>query len=466
MESHVSKLKEITGGRMNKCFLIEIDNKLYFMKETTKHCNNSKIFVKESESLKMLNEMGFRVPKVIDVNENRLVLEYIDFTKQIHNESWVELAKILSRLHSYSNDNDQFGYPSDSFLGFIELNNKFRSNWSDFFKEQRWKPMFDMMLSYDENLLSLWVIGIKVLDIIDNIFGDLKIISSLLHGDMNPGNWSIENATKQVVLYDCFCFYGHNWYDIAALVCWKNLPNDFYKVYNELVSDDMKINLNHPLFLLYKAYIYLSGYFLDRNVVLIKRCEKLCNKLINLYPKIYPSLANPICENTDILLVQCGSYNPLHENHMRNLSIVNNYFLNQTPSIKTHCLLIPSSQSRIKQKVHNQPTFSFSQRINFINDAVKHCNFPCSIDLCQLFGESLIQHLSFSYPFAKIIFACGADTYSYNRRHIPKQFQLVVISRNDYHISDKDLVRGDILLSNEEETTMSSTQIRKMLFTN
>jgi protein-ribulosamine 3-kinase len=461
MEFHVTKLKEITGGRMNKCHLIEIDNKLYFMKETTKHCNKSEIFVRESESLRILNELGVRVPKVIDVKDNYLILEYIEFSNQLQNESWVELAKLLSRLHSISNN--LFGFHTDSFLGFIGLNNCYQLNWSDFFKSQRWKPIFDMLLSFDENLLHLWVIGLKVFDIMDKIFENIKIRPSLLHGDMNPGNWSIEKFTNQVVLYDSFCFYGHNWYDVAALICWKKLPNDFFRVYNETVPDELKIDLNHPAFLLYKAYIYLSGYFLDRNVVLIKRCEKLCNKLINLYPRIYPTLAQPLPQNTGYLLVQCGSYNPIHENHLRNLSIVRN-FVNQTQITQSHCLLIPAAQSRIKQKVHNEPTFSFSQRINFIKDAVKHCSFPCSIDLCQLFGESLIHHLSFSYPFTKIVFVCGADTYSYNRRHIPKQFQFVVVSRNNYHISDKDLVRGDILLSNDGETTMSSTQIRKMLF--
>lgn len=460
MEYPIFKIESINGGRMNKCFLIQQSNKNYFMKEHSdfveNNCpNKNELFLRESESLKYLSNLGFKVPKVIRVDNHCLILEFLDFIKNINSLHYVKLARVLASLHSVSND--RFGFQNDSFLGFISLKNQWTTDWTVFFTEQRWKPMFDLLLSTDQKLLPLWVLGMKVNDLIKSIFSDLKVTPSLLHGDMNPGNWSIDQTTNQVVLFDAFCYYGHNWYDIAALVCWKNLGHDFILTYNSLVTKNLEINFDHPCFILYKAYIYLSGYFLEKNKSLLRRCEKLCKKLINLYPTIYPTLAPKIHKDTKFLLVQCGSFNPLHENHLRNLKLAAPVYND------AQCVIIPASDSRIKQKCKNL-LFDFSQRVQFIKDAITSFPFEVYIDLSQLFGPQLIQHLSQCMPGVTIVMVCGADTYLYNRRHIPHHISFVVIERNHYAFDEKQLHKNDILISNDGETTISSTAIRSFWF--
>lgn len=480
-------ISKVEGGRMNECFVVtmnennETDNNKYFLKikklsqsnqfkQWNRYCENFKeIFDKEKQSLLFLKKLGFRVPKVVDSGSDFLLLEYIKFANSLN---FSLFATTLSKLHNISYDS--FGFYSSTFLGEMKLVNDFESDWSSFFKSKRWKPIFDKLLEIDKDIFENyenWVIGIKVYDIISLLFQNVKIIPSLLHGDLNPGNINSEsgndgidktNRTDRVVLYDASCYYGHNWYDIAAYTSWKSLPNEFIDKYNISVNNpSLKLDLDHPIFWLYKSYIYLSGYFVEHKVQLLKKSIKLCKKLISLFPTIYPSL-NKVekIDKVQLILIQCGSYNPIHENHLRNLSIAYKH-INQ-PGV--HCLLVPASQSRIKQKVGNQPSFNFHQRVKYIEDAIKHCHFPCSIDLCQLFGENLIQHLQITYENPNIIFVCGSDTYLYNRRFIPQRFKFFVIERNDYTIQQSILFQGDILLSNNSETTMSSTAIRKIIF--
>ena len=450
----------VTGGRVCKSFIINVDGAKYFCKQLNQ---GKEIFDCEIKSLNLLHSIGVRVPRFIKVesngaNESKLILEYIDFESN-KDQYYSHLGSTLAKVHNVMGR--KFGMQYDTFLGCFRFPHIESNDWITFFKDHRWKPMFDKFLDTEPDRLSEWVIGMKIYDTMVEFFHQnhpKEIIPSLLHGDMNPGNWGIEKSSKDVVMFDCSCYFGHNLYDIAALDCWIKLPQSFIEKYNStIIHSQSTIDLSNPIIQLYKAFIYLSGYFHEHNQVLLNKTIKICKKILSRLPKIYPSLS-PNLGNVDILLVQCGSFNPIQRNHIRNLILaMKSMKLDQSKSVK--CILVPAPDSRIKQKVG--PGLGFSTRIKLITQMLTKASIESiGLDLSQLFESDLIQHLRNANPTAEIVMVCGSDTYSYNRRFIPANIRFIVVQRNEHELSLDAMKNGDTLIDNDDETTMSSTFIR------
>lgn len=448
----ITQVIPASRGRINQTYTGFLEDGTKVFVKINKAPHAADMFESEERSLQLLHNGGISVPKVIARGPYFLLLEYLSLEESGNIES---LAVELACIHSHTNN--YYGSNYCTYQGNNKINSVSTETWLEYFQEYRWKPLFDKILAADEENLDIWVVGMKIYDIMNKLFllrGQVEL--SLLHGDLNPGNCGY--VLGNPVFYDCSCFYGDNWFDIASYICWRELPITFYDKYNSLVNEIRKVDITNPIFKLYFAYITMCGYQCNGNTKLLQRSLSLCDELLNLAPKSYPSLIlNKSDELSDVLLVQCGSYNPVHINHVRNLYIARHYFTSQGKNVSL--MMVPAPATRIRSKCKNRG-YSLNKRVKMLQAATN--NLDIMIDLSQSFGEPLIEHLkSLISSSTEIVLVCGADTLEYNRNHIPSNIHIIAVERNGYNVTCNNNSNITII-SNNGEKTMSSTLIRSI----
>lgn len=127
-----------------------------------------------------------------------------------------EFLSILRRLHEPSiSPNGKFGFHVTTFYGAPPMVNEWTDSWEDFFTRE-----FRSNLRYaqanrgkDQELTDL---AEKFINrVIPRLLrplqtGGRNIKPTLCHGDLWDGNIQFDVDTKQPVLFDACCFYGHN----------------------------------------------------------------------------------------------------------------------------------------------------------------------------------------------------------------------------------------------------------------
>ena len=477
---NIVNFKKITIGRVNETYVGELNTEKIIIKI---NWSNDKILQSELKSLKLLMENNFNVPRIKNEGKNYIILEYIEnIGKRIGTErSFLNLpfegqgGRIetkcsflnlpfegqcenkeilfdqLNKLHTIKNN--QFGFDSDTFSGILQVSNSWCAEWDIFFKKNRWIPLFNEILLSDENLLSEensrldWILAMKVSDIISKIFENIVIEPSLLHGDMNINNYLID-GNKKLYFIDPSCFFGHDLYDECCYTCWTKNQN----------TDNASI--------LYYSYIYANSYFLTKKNFLLKKSRNYMLKLLSLYPVMYSSLLinyetiKPACNPRsfwDCILIQGGSYNPVHINHVRNIELCMNH-LSQYQNILVVFQL--ASCARIKQKCTDG--IEFKHRLNMLKIATQNIK-NCVIDISFYWGNELINHYQNLFG-APIYICCGADTIEYHMKKF-KETNIMVVDRTNYSkkIIDTENINGNkiFFVDNNKETKMSSRYIRK-----
>lgn len=127
----------------------------------------------------------------------------------------VDLVNVVAKIHQKVSPTGKFGYPLTTFAGKHAVDNGWCDTWEEWFT----RAMRDTMAAEravhgpDDELEEL---SRKVLSkVIPRLIRPLEtegrsIKPVLLHGDLWHGNISIDNRSKQPVLYNPCCFYGHN----------------------------------------------------------------------------------------------------------------------------------------------------------------------------------------------------------------------------------------------------------------
>lgn len=421
--------QKVTKGRINDTYIATINgtNEKVFIKI---NINNPDVLVSEIRSLNYLNEQGFTTPRIKMTGSNYIVFQYIDSEKKNTEMLYQELKKLRSVRHQ------KFGFDHDTYSGNLRVTNKWSDSWSHFFANNRWKILFDDIVSKNTDLREYWVFAMKIYDIIPKIFENEVIEPVLLHGDMNPENYLF--FENRIYLIDAACFYGHGLYDICAHNCWQGAPN----------KDSISI--------LYYSFFNAAGYHATGNISRLKKSKKYMIALLSQYPILYPSLVlskESIKETKyDCIIIQGGSYNPVHLNHIRNMKLCTNS-LGTYKILKIYAL---ASEIRIKQKCKNG--IKLEHRLNMLK-MVTEKEDNCMVDLTFLWGNDIIKHYQNLYGEIPIYICCGSDTIKYQMNHFNNVIFLVV-KRNGYDIEPDITDNHIVLIDNSDEKTISSSYIR------
>jgi hypothetical protein len=125
-----------------------------------------------------------------------------------------ELVSLVAKIHQKTSPNGRFGYHVTTFSGKHPTDTTWCDTWEEFFTRSM-KDTMQAELATQGPRAELEELSEKILTkVIPRLIrpmetGGRKITPVLVHGDLWHGNISVDNETKNPVVYDPCCFYGH-----------------------------------------------------------------------------------------------------------------------------------------------------------------------------------------------------------------------------------------------------------------
>ncbi len=252
----VKALDLLQQGQIGDIYIASVEGQRYVVK-TSEQAEKLAI---EARMLEDLYEAKIRVPHVIISKESFLVLEHIETTDQAKYAQEIEAAKLLSRLHSVTNESRMYGYYYDTTIGpFPQKNEQTQYNWTLFLGQMRIMPM--ARHCYDQGKLSK-----QIMERLEGLCRDLykridmrTIYPSLLHGDVWSGNVLFER--EGACLIDPAIYYGDKEMELAFILLFGTFGETFFHAYQEIhpLSDDF-YESKVPLYQIYPLLVHVALY--------------------------------------------------------------------------------------------------------------------------------------------------------------------------------------------------------------
>ncbi|MEJ6021780.1 fructosamine kinase family protein [Ramlibacter sp. PS4R-6] len=209
----------------------------------------------EAEGLLMLAMTNtIRVPRVFELHEDRLVLEWLDFA-QPDAGFGERFGRALAALHAIPFD-EPFGWLADNFIGATPQVNTRSEDWPTFWRESRLHPMLARLR--DPELAK--AVGAAI-DAIPSLFQDgYEPRASLIHGDLWSGNWGML-ADGTPVIYDPCVSYSDAEADVAMMELFGSPPTGFRQGYGSPQAGYARRKHLYQLYhLLNHAVLFGGGY--------------------------------------------------------------------------------------------------------------------------------------------------------------------------------------------------------------
>jgi protein-ribulosamine 3-kinase len=231
LNQKISNATALSGGDINDVYQVETDKENIVVK-----INDLKRFPemleKEFRALAFLKSANKAIyPRPIahfsDDESQYLAMEYV---AQGSNSSKGQklLGQYLADQHRCSNES--FGWEEDNYIGSLPQINTTKSNWSDFYAENR--ILYQIKTAFDNGIINK-----EVLNKVERFCAKIEEIfptelPALLHGDLWGGNYFIDQ-NHQPLFYDPAVYYGHREIDIAMTRLFGGFSTEFYESYNE-----------------------------------------------------------------------------------------------------------------------------------------------------------------------------------------------------------------------------------------
>ena len=232
--SLIEKIVQVGGGCIHNAWCIHFQNgKKVFAKSN--HIDNINMFKFERECLLLLkrfaNESYIYIPKPLDLISYQrisiLVLEWMDLNQSQQSL----LGKGLALLHKSSTEenNKNFGWGSEGFIGSNSQIKGWESDWGKFFVNYRLKPQLKKAEKWGVRLDDYE----DLLKYLSSYLNNHHPRVSLVHGDLWSGNCgSTGNGLGS--LYDPASYWGDREVDISMTKLFGGFNKDFYKGYEEI----------------------------------------------------------------------------------------------------------------------------------------------------------------------------------------------------------------------------------------
>lgn len=219
------------GGSINEAVILRTTVGNFFAKYN-ELSHNRGLFKQEKKGLQILGDTKcIRVPQAFFAYEEGthgyLLLELLE-PGDPEFGFWEDFGTRIARLHK--NTNTYFGLEEDNFCGSLKQKNSAKSNWSEFFIENRLEPMLKLAVDNkkaDDSVVKKMESLYKKLS---EIFPEEK--PSLLHGDLWGGNFMC-NINGEAVIYDPAVYYGHREMDLGMSKLFGGFDLEFYEAYDE-----------------------------------------------------------------------------------------------------------------------------------------------------------------------------------------------------------------------------------------
>jgi protein-ribulosamine 3-kinase len=232
----------IGGGSIANSQLIKTERGVnYFLKS---YGSNKEILKSEANGLEELAKTeAIRIPKVVAVTNDFLILEYIHTGKRNNNFSEI-FGRKFAQMHRTTSE--QFGFFENNFIGSNPQINVNRSNcWIEFFWENR--LLFQFRLAerngyVDNDFHKLFN---KLETQVPLILSGTEEPPTILHGDLWSGNFMVDEIGIPVLI-DPAVYYGNRESDLAMTQMFGGFDSKFYSAYNEIypLCDDWEYRMD------------------------------------------------------------------------------------------------------------------------------------------------------------------------------------------------------------------------------
>lgn len=200
------------------------------------------------------------VPKVIDVSEEFMMMEFIRGSEVGTTAVEREVAKYLAQLHQVTGD--AFGFTCDTLAGNFLQPNPWMDSWVEFFRSQR------LLYAANKARSQEWFVP-ELYERIERLSSDLNELlprsptPSLIHGDLHEYNIiSDENGVKAFI--DPAIYYAPPEIELAYVSFESSYGDEFFDAYFTHSSTD-------PAEFRRQLPIYNTYFTLVRSIVLADR---------------------------------------------------------------------------------------------------------------------------------------------------------------------------------------------------
>ncbi|SHG89738.1 fructosamine kinase family protein [Ferrimonas marina] len=251
-EFKIQQRESITGGDIHRAFKVADHHCSLFVKVNER--DKLELFQTEALGLNLLNRSELIVPEVVAMGTTSdqafLALQYLDLGNAT-NAQWYQFGQALARLHR-DNAQSQYGFDEDNFIGRTPQPNRWQSNWSQFFAEQRigWQLKLAQDKGHQFGNIDRWI------EACAQTLRHHQPQPSLLHGDLWRGNLGFVEG--QGALFDPASYYGDRETDLAMTELFSPLPQDFYRGYDAEWPIDKGYAKRKPIYQLYHLLNHLN----------------------------------------------------------------------------------------------------------------------------------------------------------------------------------------------------------------
>lgn len=127
---------------------------------------------------------------------------------------------------------DRFGFHVPTCCGYLPQENEWQNDWVTFYSQQRLQHQLNMVEKShgDREARELWAqLQLKI----PQLFADVEVFPSLLHGDLWGGN--VAESSEGPVIFDPASFYGHAEYELGIAGMFGGFNSSFYSAYHEKI---------------------------------------------------------------------------------------------------------------------------------------------------------------------------------------------------------------------------------------
>ena len=256
LDKQILSIDFFSEGQIGNIYKVKTADQEYILKTS----EASFMLQTEANMIKDINKYKISVPKIYDVSQTHLLMEYIETSDQAKMTQESEAAKLLSELHAVTNESRMYGYYYDTTIGpFDQKNEQTQYNWTLFLGQMRIMPM--AKICYDKGQIRK--------EILENLEGlcrdlykriDMSLITpSLLHGDLWSGNilFNMNGAT----VIDPALYFGDKEMELAFIKLFDTFGETFFSAYEEVhpLSDDF-YEVKVPLYQIYPLLVHVALY--------------------------------------------------------------------------------------------------------------------------------------------------------------------------------------------------------------
>uniref|UniRef100_A0A8D0GPH0 protein-ribulosamine 3-kinase n=1 Tax=Sphenodon punctatus TaxID=8508 RepID=A0A8D0GPH0_SPHPU len=143
---------------------------------------------------------------------------------------------------------DKFGFHTVTCCGYIPQVNEWQSDWPTFFIRHRLQAQMDLIeRDYgDREARELWS---QLKPKIPEMFCDVAIVPSLLHGDLWAGNVAEDDTGP--VIFDPASFYGHSEFELAIAGMFGGFSSSFFSAYHSKIPKALGFEKRNKLYQLF-----------------------------------------------------------------------------------------------------------------------------------------------------------------------------------------------------------------------